>query len=155
MKKIIVLFLFVLNLITLTGCDPSSYYYSFEDLNSNVISIELINYVNNDAIELFEKRDKVKNFDFSKLNVIETLENENNDDFLLNFSQIEFMLVWRHLDSPKGESIKINYVDGSFDVICYYVQFSCQYDKFGNVKNFIGSGGGNQLKEIVDEFFNN
>lgn len=155
MKKIIVLFLFILNLITLTGCDPSSYYYSFEDLNRNVISIELINYMNNDSIELFEKRDKVKNFDFSKLNVIDTLENENNNDFLLNFSQIEFMLVWRHLDSPKGESIKINYVDGSFDVICYYVQFSCQYDKFGNVKNFIGSGGGNQLKEIVDEFFKN
>ena len=31
MKKIIVLFLVVLNLITLTGCDPSSYYYSYED----------------------------------------------------------------------------------------------------------------------------
>ena len=43
----------------------NSIYY--EDLNSNVISIELINYVNNDAVELFEKRDKVKNFDFSKL----------------------------------------------------------------------------------------
>lgn len=155
MKKIIVLFLFVLNLLTLTGCDPSAYYYNYEDLNSNVISVELINYDNNEAIELFEKREKVKSFDFSKLNVIEVLDNYKCSEFLLEFSKIEFMLVWRHLDSPRGESIKINYVDGSFDVICYYVQFSCQYDKFGNVKNFIGSGGGNQLKEIVDEFFNN
>lgn len=153
MKKIIVLFLFVLNLITLTGCDPSSYYYNYEDLNSNVTSIELINYVNNDAVELFEKKDKVKNFDFSKLNVKEVLHNDKNSEFLLEFSKIEFMLVWRHLDSPKGESIKINYRDGSFDVICYYVQFSCQYDKSGNVKNFIGSGGGNQLKELVEEVF--
>ena len=153
MKKIIVLFLFVLNLITLTGCDPSSYYYNYEDLNSNVTSIELINYVNNDAVELFEKKDKVKNFDFSKLNVKEVLDNDKNSEFLLEFSKIEFMLVWRHLDSPKGESIKINYRDGSFDVICYYVQFSCQYDKSGNVKNFIGSGGGNQLKELVEEVF--
>ena len=70
MKKIIVLFLFVLNLITLIGCDPGSYYYSYEDLNSNVISIELINYMNDDAVELFEKRDKVKPFDFDKLDVI-------------------------------------------------------------------------------------
>ena len=153
MKRIIVLFLFALNLITLTGCDPSSYYYSYEELNSNVISIELINYVNNDAVELFEKKDKVKNFDFSKLNVKEVLDNDKNSEFLLEFSKIEFMLVWRHLDSPKGESIKINYRDGSFDVICYYVQFSCQYDKSGNVKNFIGSGGGNQLKELVEEVF--
>ena len=153
MKRIIVLFLFVLNLITLTGCDPSPYYYSYEDLNSNVISIELINYVNNDAVELFEKRDRVKNFDFSKLNVIETLDNENNNEFLLEFSKIQFMMVWRHLDSPKGESVKINYKDGSFYVICLYVQFSCQYDKSGNVKFFIGSGGGNQLKELVRESF--
>ena len=153
MKRIIVLSVFVLSLLTLTGCDPSSYYYNYEDLNSNVVSIELINYENKEAIELFEKRDKIKNFDFSKLNVIEVLDNDKNSEFLLEFSKIEFMLVWRHLDSPKGESIKINYKDGSFDVICYYVQFSCQYDKSGNVKNFIGSGGGNQLKELVEEVF--
>ena len=153
MKKIIVLFLFMINLITLAGCDPSSYYYSYEDLNSNVTSIELINYVNNDSVELFGKKDKVKNFDFSKLNVKEVLDNDKNSEFLLEFSKIEFMLVWRHLDSPKGESIKINYRDGSFDVVCYYVQFSCQYDKSGNVKNFIGSGGGNHLKELVEEVF--
>lgn len=153
MKKIIVLFLFILNLITLTGCDPSYYYYSYEDLNSNVISIELINYDNNEAIELFEKKDKVKSFDFSKMNVIKVLDNDKNSEFLLEFSKIEFMLVWRHLDSPKDESIKINYKDGSFDVICYYVQFSCQYDKSGNVKKFIGSGGGNQLKELVKTHF--
>ena len=153
MKKIIVLFLFVLNLITLIGCDPGSYYYSYEDLNSNVISIELINYMNDDAVELFEKRDKVKPFDFDKLDVIEVLDIDKNSDFLLEFSKITFMLVWRHLDSPKGESIKINYNDGSFDVICYYVQFSCQYDELGNVKNFIGSGGGNQLKELVEDSF--
>ena len=153
MNKIIVLLIFVFNLLTLTGCDPSSYYYNYEDLNSNVISIELINYDNNEAIELFENRKKVKSFDFSKLNVIEVLDNDKNSEFLLEFSKIEFMLVWRHLDSPKGESIKINYKDGSFDVICYYVQFSCQYDKSGNVKNFIGSGGGNHLKELVEEVY--
>lgn len=153
MKKVIVLFIFVLNLLTLTGCDPSSYYYNYEDLNVNVVSIELINYENDDAIELFEKREKVKPFDFSRLDVIEVLANEKNSEFLLEFSKIEFMLVWRHLDSPKGESIKINYEDGSFDVICYYVQFSCQYDELGNVKNFIGSGGGNQLKKLVEDSF--
>ena len=153
MKKIIILFIFLLNLLTVTGCDPSSYYYTYEDLNSNVVSIELINYENNEAVELFEKRNKVKPFDFSKVEVIEVLNNEKNSEFLLEFSKIEFMLVWRHLDSPQGESIKINYQDGSFDVICYCAQFSCQYDELGNVKNFMGSGGGNQLKELVDNSF--
>lgn len=155
MKKIIVVFIIILNLLivnllTLTGCDPSSYYYDYEDLNSNVVSIELINYENNEAKELFEKRDKVKPFDFSKLNVVKTLDSKKKSKFLLEFSKIQFLLVWRHLDSPKGASIKINYKDGCFDVICYYVEFSCQYDELGNVKNFIGSGGGNELKELVE-----
>ncbi len=137
----------------LTGCDPSSYSYNYEDLNANVMSVELINYENNDAVELFEKREKVKSFDFSKLSVIKVLPNDKINDFLIDFSKIEFMLVWRHLDSPKGESVKINYYDGSFDIICYNVQFSCQYDKLGNIKNFIGSGGGNRLKQLIENSF--
>ena len=35
-----------------------------------------------------------------------------SEKIVLELSKIEFMLVWRHLDSPKGESIKINYKDG-------------------------------------------
>ncbi len=153
MKKAIILLFLIFSFLPLTGCDPKSYYYSYEDLTANVESVELINYDNNDAIELFEKRDKVKPFDFSKLYVIEVLPNEKNNEFLIEFSKIGFMLVWRHLDSPKGESVKINYYDGNFDIICFNVQFSCQYDKLGNVKNFIGAGGGNQLKELVDNTF--
>ena len=153
MKKAIILFIFIINVLALSGCDPSSYHYNYEDLVENVVSIELINYENDEAAELFEKREKVKPFDFSKLEVIEVLENEKNDQFLSELSKIDFLLVWRHLDSPKGEGIKVNYKDGSFDIICYYVQFSCQYDELGNVKEFIGSGGGNQLKKIVDSLF--
>ena len=153
MKKSIILLFFVLTSLVLTGCDPSSYKYNYEDLNSNVVSIELINYENDEAVELFNKRERVKPFDFSKLDVIEVLDNDKKSEFLLEFSNIKFLLVWRHLDSPKGESVKINYKDGSFDIICYNSQFSCQYDKLGNVKNFIGSGGGERLKKLVEESF--
>ena len=153
MKKTILIIILIFSLINLTGCDPSAYHYDIEDLKTNVESIELINYENSEAVELFNKREKVKTFDFSKMNVIDVLSNDNNDDFLEELSKIKFLLVWRHLDSPKGESIKINYYDGSFDIICYNVQFSCQYDKLGNVKNFIGSGGGNQLQKLVKDSF--
>lgn len=151
MKKYILLFL-MFCLMFLTACDPNPYYYNYETLKNDVVSVELINYDNN-AIELFEQRDAVKKFDFSKMNVTGVLLDEKLDDFLLEFSQIEFMLVWRHLDSPEGECVKINYSDGSFDIICYNVQFSCQYDNFGNVKYVIGSGGGYQLKELVERSF--
>lgn len=153
MKKVITLLFMIFNLITLVGCDPSSYCYSYDELSITVKSVELITYDNNEAIELFEKRDKVKDFDFSKMSIEKELDEDKLDKFLLEFSKIEFMLVWRHLDSPKGESIKINYIDGGFDIICYTVQFSCKYDANGKVNEFIGSGGGSQLKKIVDTSF--
>ena len=153
MKKLICLFICIINLTTLTGCDPGAFYYDYEYLNNNVVSIELINYENDEAVELFEKREKVKPFDFSKSVVIKVLDNEKISDFLLEFSEIPILQVWRHLDSPKGESIKINYKDGSFDVICCNVAFSCQYDKYGNVAHFMGSGGGNALVELINRSF--
>ena len=127
--------------------------YHYEWLNSNVKSIELINYENKDAIELFEQSDSVKPFDFSKMYVIDTMPEEQKSSFLFDFSKIELLMVWRHLDSPKGKSVKINYNDGSFDIICYEVQFSCQYDIDGNVIQLIGGGGGNQMKELVERSF--
>ena len=153
MKKILALIFLIFNLIALVGCDPSSSYYNYEELYSNVESVELILYENENAKELFEKRGKVLQFDFSKVQIIEILDDDKKQDFLMDFSKIEFMLVWRHLDSPKGESIKINYIDVSFDIICYKVQFSCQYDAEGNVENFIGSGGGYQLEQLVKNSF--
>lgn len=152
MKKTFIL-LFAVCLLFFTACDPASHFYDYEELKSNVASVELINYNNDDAVELFENRDKVKPFVFSKMQVIDILPEEKTEDFLSDFSEIRFLLVWRHLDSPKGKSVKINYTDGSFDIICFEAQFSCQYDSVGNVKNFIGSGGGIPVEELVDRLF--
>ena len=71
MKKTIIFWLLILNVFSLISCDPSRYYYNYEWLNSNVKSIELINYENKDAIELFEQSDSVKPFDFSKMYVLQ------------------------------------------------------------------------------------
>ncbi len=86
MKKIVALVLFfVVNLFSFTGCDPVSYFYNYEDLCKNVTSVELINYDNADAKELFERRDRVKAFDFSKMDSIDTLSEENKEAFFWSF----------------------------------------------------------------------
>ncbi len=154
MKKAIIILFLIFNFLSLTGCDPSSYRYNYEDLKNNVSSVELINYDNDNAIVLFEKRNKVKSFDFSKMILIDVLSEEKIDDFILGFFEINFLLIWKHLDSPQGNSVKLNYNNGSFDIICCMVDFSCQYDSLGNVKYFIGSGGGNKLIELVEYCFN-
>ncbi len=117
--------------------------------------IEHINYDNGDAKELFEKRDKVKSFDFSKMQVIAVLSEEKNADIITDLSHMTLLMVWRHLDSPKGKALKINYIDGSFDIICYESEFSCRYDSSGNVSFFIGSSGGPYVENLVEKYFYN
>ncbi|MBR3864971.1 MAG: hypothetical protein IKJ19_07680 [Clostridia bacterium] len=151
MKKAIISLLLILNLSFLIACDPATTYITPEP--HEVASIELINYVNNDAKEIFAQRNKVKPFDFSKMEIIAVLPIENLDEFCEEYSKIHFLMFWRHFDSPKGECIKINYVDGNFDVVCTDINFSCYYDELGNVSFFIGSGGGSKQRELIDKLF--
>lgn len=137
----------------LSGCDPDSYYYDYEELVSTVTRIELIQFENEEAKELFEKRDKVLEYDFQKETIIEALSEEKIDEFLLEFSRIGHLETWRHLDSPRYECIKITYSDGSFDVICCSEIFSCKYEQDGKVKYFIGTGGGIYLIDLINEYF--
>ncbi len=152
MKKILAFVLFISLLFSLFGCDPGYCYFTYE--TEEVLSVELIYYDNNSAKELFEQRDKVKNFDFSKATAIDTLPEDKIDGFLSEFSEIMFLYVWRHLDSPKGKCVKINEADGSFAIICLDGEFSCRYDSSGNVIWFIGSGGGTEVAELIERYLN-
>ena len=154
-KRIICVALLLALMVSLISCDPAGFSYNEATLRSEVKSIEHINYDNDDAKELFEKRDKVKPFDFSKMQVIAVLPEEKNADIITDLSHMTLLMVWRHLDSPQGKSLKINYIDGSFDIICYEAEFSCQYDSSGNVSFFIGSTGGPYVKNLVEKYFNN
>ena len=133
-----ILAILILCIIFLSGCDPSEFRYVYDDLIANVESVEWIQYDNQDAIELRNNQKKVKSFDFSKMQIIGTLSEENKNDFLLGVSNLVILRLWRHLDSPKGKGVKINYSDGSFDIICYEARFSCRYDNLGKVKEVIG-----------------
>ena len=153
MKKYIVWIILILVLFSFTACDPNTYYFDYEELNTNVEKIELIYYENESAKELFNKRDKVLPFDFKNMEILEKLSSEKYSEFLQEFIQIGHLETWRHLDSPKYEGIKITYNDGSFDIICSSEIFSCRYYDNGEVKQFIGTGGGIYLVELVNKYF--
>ena len=152
MKKILIAFMIIMCLIPSTGCEPVTAWYTYETL-SDIVSIELIYYDNNDAIKLVRQRDKVKPFDFSKSTVIKVLDSEKTKEFILELSGAMYIMQSRFLDSPKGESVKMNYKDGSFRITCCNAQFSCRYDEFGNVKYVNGRCADPKLKELVEKFF--
>jgi len=143
MKKIILLILLILFTFNLASCffipqDPGEYYYDYSELKDNVIKIELINYDNPYAKELFENRDKVIPFDFDKREIIEILSNDKIDDFLQEFSKLKFLMDWKHSDSPKGTSVRIVYENEDFIIISYNIDYSGSFYADGNVKEFIG-----------------
>jgi len=57
-KKIATFCTVILLWVGLAACDPANYYYFYDELKDNVIGVELINYHNSNAKELFEKRNK-------------------------------------------------------------------------------------------------
>ena len=154
MKKLFTVSAIILVVLSLAACDPAHYYYDYEDLKSDVISIELINYNNPDVKELFEKRDKVISFDIEKMEIMETLSDESFNDFLLYFSKILFLEYWRHADSPNGTCVRIVYEDGDFEIVTHEVVYAGRFDAEGNVKKFIGGLSGKaSFVSLVNNFF--
>lgn len=156
MKKSLFLAL-VLTIFCLTACDPSQFRYNFDELKESVISVQLINYENPDAKELFEKRHKVIPFDFAKMVLMETLATAQTEDFLQNFSKILFSERWRHYDSPNGVSLRLVYDNDDFEIVSQYHKFYAgSFYADGTVKRFIGGlSGTNDFVDLINQFFTN
>ena len=155
MKNIAVLLIVFLCIGCFCSCDPESYYpyQDAEYIKTIVDSVELIYYDNDLAKEKLGWDDgNILPFDFSKMTIIETLPKDKNDVFIDKLSQIQ-TLKYVPYDSPNRECIKINYVGGNFDIICFKFAFACSYDNNGNFISIIGNGAGIQLRDIVNTLF--
>lgn len=154
MKKYIAMVLCLGMILLATACDPGSFYFDAEDLKENVVEISLIDYENPEAKELFENREGVLPFDFDKMTVIKTLPAERHEEFLEEFCKTEFLMTWRHLDSPKGKSLMLTYSDGKFEIISLNEKFVCGYNEDGSLDFFIGEiAYSTGLQELVNRYF--
>jgi len=159
MKKVIILLVIVLMVFGLIACDPASFYFNYDELKDEIIAVELIDYDNTNA-EIVKSKSEVLPFDFDKMEIIETLEVERIDDFLLDLSYIHFLRYWRHSDSAMGTSIRIIYRNGDFIIISATLIDKAAnsvvgiYDSEGNVKEFIGGFASiNDFNSLVNKYF--
>lgn len=146
MKKISVILLFCFLCLGLSACDPSWIYQDYEELAANAVSVELIHY--NDSRtkvinDLPSGKMGVRSFDFNKMELVETLDEKELDDFLRDWSEIQLWTHWIHSNTPVGMSIRIVYSNGDFDVFSYpesdeALYFGYRYNKRGKVKELIG-----------------
>jgi hypothetical protein len=141
-KALMILFVCSICLI-FSACDPVFFEYKYSELSENVVKVELINYDNPRAkkINNFILIRRIQRFDFKKMEILETLDNEELDAFLKSLSNIPLSTMWIHSNSLVGKSIKITYSNDDFDVLSYTNDGSrlfVKYDNRGRVKEFVG-----------------
>ena len=160
MKKISVLMVFVICALCMTACEGiAPYPFVFEEV---VVRVELIDYENTDVTELYcptifhhVEQDKICDFDFNKMTVLETLPDERLEEFLsdVTFSSSGVFLTDPkvYYDSPQGLCTRIVYESGAFEIISYDETFAGSFDADGNVRRFIGECIGGE--ELVEDYF--
>ena len=146
MKKAMLFFAVIAVMFVLIACDNQihSYTYDYDELAASVIRVELINYDNPEA-KIITRRPGVNiPFEFGKMEILATLQEERFYSFLREFSR-QYLWITRnkYLDSPQGVSLRLIHNNGDFEVICNSyanAQYSASFAKNGNVIRFIGSG---------------
>ena len=102
MKKVLSIIAFLLILLVFTGCNRKP--YSFKNPVDEIESIEIVSAKNS--------------FDFT---VIKTLSEEEKDDFLEQFQEIQFgRYLFGDPVSLHGNAVKITYQTGDYEMICSF-----------------------------------
>lgn len=109
-KNVSCVILFLLIMFTFTGCNRTSYPF-----NQSIDEIE--------TIEIVWAESSLK------FTVTKTLSKDEKDDFLEQFQTIKFFQYLGDPSSLYGDSIKITYSNGDYEMICCY---TAEYVKNGD-----------------------
>ncbi|MCF7924389.1 MAG: hypothetical protein K9L64_04680 [Candidatus Izimaplasma sp.] len=161
MKKSIIL-LFVLSCsLFLSACDYEYYlYHDHIRKETEVEKIELIRY--NVSAENSSTEKHV--FDSSNLEIIETLETKDIDQFLVELSEIGGLSskLEEVLDFPCGKGIRITYIDRGFTIITVTGEndnesiFVGHYDDSENIEGYYSIAWQEMIddfKELINDYF--
>jgi len=143
-KRKMLLIIAILISLMLTSCDYEySLYHTYIRDNTNVVSIEMINYDDPNSINDFPDNTL---FNSEKLTVLEILNSNDQINFLDELSAIGGLSskLKQTISSPNGKGLLVSYGDGGFSLItvtninevdCIYVGL---YDSDNNVESFYG-----------------
>lgn len=152
-KTIIVIWICFLSIIV-TSCTPIEYQYDYNELNSDVISVELIYYdnMNSKIVSDFLGSAKHFNFFFASMKQVEIMEKEHYEGFFNAISAEAILNLVSHANSPTGLCIKMDYQNGDFDIISGH--YCGRFSSDGTFQDFLGSWGVEEFIQFVNENFN-
>ena len=157
-KNTLLLIVTIILGILLTSCDYSYYIYYNSDgtdlfVDKDVMSIELIQYENKDT-----RSNPLGNedFDSNKIEVLEILQTDHIENFVLELSQIGG-ISGKHeekINSPLGIGIRIIYEDQSFTITTITIIdgvetiFMGDYDQNEEIGIYLGIS----WQDMIDDF---
>lgn len=107
MKRMCVIFLFII--VWMSGCvsDPATYYFDASNIINQATKIQLVVCENDNPININVEEDTILFFDIDNIRIIETLETEKIDEFAYELSSITFHHTMESVNSPVGYTIII------------------------------------------------
>ena len=149
----------------LTACDPGHTQYDYSELEGQVVSVELIEYENDDRQKFSswvpDQLDEIKPFDPDKVTLLETLDGEQMPAFFEQLATYQSILEDYYVyDSPSGICLRMTYQNGDFTVITSdyenrsFLGFICRYSSDGTPIDYIGSFSSlSSFTDLVNNFF--
>lgn len=136
MKKICIVLLIML--VLLSGCvvDPEAYYFDADEIES-ATAIQLVSYTNYNPTEIRVYEDTVLRFDISNVIVINQLEKDKFRSFAQDLSTIVFHVENISVDEPIGYALLI-YINKKIIVLSctsgidYGYSMVASFDEKGN-----------------------
>ena len=168
-KKIIMSFTLLISLFLFGSCalNFKRHRFDYEELKEQVVSIELINYDNNEARRV-KDIDSILPFDFDKMEVVETLDESRFEDFIDDFDHVTLRDFERRSrpkydDAPAGIGLKLTYECGDFIIMTSFISdreqgeysdFIVRFDKEGQAKDAASFfDNRDDYVELVNKYF--
>jgi len=166
MKKsyIYVAICFLCACISIGACDPGSFSFNEAELLETVVSVELIHYHNPDQGSFTSwipnQFNKLRPLNLGNITVLETLNNEYIEDFVIQLAKVDFLSKYYAYDSPADICLRVWYSNGDFEIL--YADFEHgsfsgyvgRYDSNGKVVDFTGAFTGlSDFTSLVNNFF--
>lgn len=159
-KNTLLLIVTIILGVLINSCEPEKYYFKNSERNDEIISVELISYTDDD-LEVVESIDQIEDLKMDNIILLETLNQSKIEDFISDFSYIEFFQGYPHLNKPNGIGVKINYDNGDFVIMTdtfnsedLYGGDAFMYNSDGLFLEYYGSVSMlGEFKDIINKYF--
>lgn len=160
MKKVIAILMVLFSILLFSSCvDPEHYRFDYEELESEVTSIELIDY-SYDNPKIVKDLREILPYNFDLETVVESLAEEEKINFLKDFANKEYFVLRDSSNSAYGLSIKVSYQSGNFVIVSTHIRdkraysFCVVFNNSGEPIEAFRFADRTDFVELVNTYFN-